>query len=70
MRRVSVKISNRKTIFFSNSRDMICVVCENNISNQYVLSSPHNRYRCLGCAISLHIIEKIPKETEDAMIAE
>ena len=70
MRRISVKISNRKTIFFSNSRDMVCVVCEENISNQYVLSSPHNRYRCLDCAISLHIIEKIPKEIEEVMLTE
>ena len=70
MKRISVKISNRMTIFYSNSRDMFCMVCEKNISNQYVLSSPHNRYRCLECAIRLHIIEKIPKEIEEVMLAE
>jgi len=31
------------------------------LQQKYVLSNRHQKYRCLPCAVSHHIIDKIPE---------
>ncbi len=51
----------RKKLFFNRSGKLICVNCEKSLEGKYVLSNRHQKYRCLPCAVSHNIIDKIPE---------
>lgn len=55
-----VKISRRKKIYYNNTKEYNCTCCDKYLKNQYVLSAPNSRYRCLDCALKYKIIVAIP----------
>ena len=50
----------RKKLFFNRNGKLSCINCECDLEGKYVLSNRHQKYRCLKCAVSLHIIDSIP----------
>jgi len=56
-----VTFTLRKKLFFNRSSDLQCINCEADLREKYVLSNRHQKYRCLRCAVSHHIIDKVPE---------
>lgn len=55
-----LRISNRKMIFLNTFREISCLKCSKELLYDWVLSAPNERYRCLDCAVALHMIDEIP----------
>ena len=63
----SYRITNHKKIFFNASKDVECFNCKMNLLNEYILSAPNGKYRCLECAIKIGLIDKVPPNIDKAM---
>ena len=51
----------RKKLFFNRSSALVCINCNTDLTGKYILSNRHQKYRCLKCAVSHHLIDEIPK---------
>lgn len=60
----SIPLTGRKKIYFNNSRFIDCIGCGIDLVEKYVMSSPKQRYRCLDCAVKVHMIEEIPPQCQ------
>ncbi len=63
----SYRITNHKKIFFNATKDIVCFNCKRDLLEEYVLSAPNGKYRCLDCAIKTSLIDKIPDKITKAM---
>mgnify|MGYP004217990583 FL=1 len=61
MDRTKITYTLRKKLFYNRSGSIICINCETDLQGKYVLSNRHQKYRCLKCAVSHHLIDEIPK---------
>ena len=63
----SYRITNHKKIFFNGTKEVTCFNCEKNLLNEYILSAPNGKYRCLECSVKIGLIDKVPSSINEAM---
>ena len=54
----SIRISNRKRLFWNNTRPLKCYKCSCELEHSIVLSRANNKHNCTTCAISLSLVEQ------------
>ena len=59
--KTKITFTLRKKLFFNRSGKLICLNCNKELKEKYVLSNRHQKYRCLPCAVKMSIIDKIPE---------
>ena len=59
--KTKITFTLRKKLFFNRSGKLICLNCNKDLIEKYVLSNRHQKYRCLPCAVKMSIIDKIPE---------
>jgi len=59
--KTKITFTLRKKLFYNRSGKLSCINCEKSLIGKYVLSNRHQKYRCLPCAESHHLIDKIPE---------
>ena len=59
--KTKITFTLRKKLFYNRSGKLICLNCDKDLQEKYVLSNRHQKYRCLPCAVKMSIIDKIPE---------